>query len=192
MLFRSLHGLKGHDGLLGLLCLRCRASHVARWTLRDLVAQCAWVLHVTERDGMARPDLAELASFILDDAGDLDPDGPAAAKPYSPFLLRVVRDLWDPSRGELPSFTRRAVKGHREIKKHLLSSYGIALISPWAFLASAGSERAIEKHWDQDGDPSLTTAQAIALLRVFLVAYKEAKQDYRRRTGKIKIGRAHV
>jgi hypothetical protein len=43
----------------------------------------------------------------------------------------------------------------------------------------------MQKHWDQDGDLSLTTAQAIALLRAFLAAYKEAKQDYRRRTGKI-------
>jgi hypothetical protein len=182
---RHLRSLTGQDGLLGLLCLRCRTSHVALWTLRDLVAQCAWVLKATQRDHMARPELAELAGFILDDEGHLDPDGPAAARPHSPFLLRLVRDLWDPSRGELSSFARRTVKGHQAIKKHLLNSYGIALIGPWAFLASAGSERVMQQHWDQHGKPSLSTAQAIALLRAFLVAYKEAKLDYRRRTGKI-------
>lgn len=111
---RHLRGLMRHDGLLGLLCLRCRASHVAQGALRDLVASCARVLKATQRDGIALPELAELASFILDDEGDLNPEWPAAAKPHTPFLLGLVRDLWAPSRGELSSFTRRAVKGHRE------------------------------------------------------------------------------
>lgn len=181
---RHLRGLMRHDGLLGLLCLRCRASHVAQGALRDLVANCARVLKATQRDGSALPELAELASFILDDEGDLDPDGPAAAKLHTPFLLGLVRDLWDPSRGELSSFTRRAVKGHREMKAHLLSNYGIASISPWAFLASAGSEETIQKQWHLLGSGSLTTAQARALLRAFLSAYKQAKHDYRCRTGK--------
>jgi len=181
---RQLRNLPGPDSLLGLLSLRCRASHVALWILRDLVAQCTRVLHQTKHDDIASPELAELASFIFDDEGRLDPDGPAAARPYTPFLLHLVRDLWEPSRGALPSFTRRAVKGHPEIKKHLLRSYGIAIISPWAFLASASSERAIQDHWHNAGDPSITTDRALALLRAYLSAYKKAKLAYRKRTGK--------
>lgn len=70
------------------------------------------------------------------------------------------------------------------MKAHLLSNYGIASISPWAFLASAGSEETIQKQWHLLGSGSLTTAQARALLRAFLSAYKQAKHDYRCRTGK--------
>jgi hypothetical protein len=160
------------------LCLRCRASGVAAWRLKDLVANYR---NLSRR--ALQPELEEFASFILDDMGQLDPDGASARQPHEPFLLWVVRH-WDPDRGSLPAWVKTAINGHNGLKKHE-AYYGICRISTWAILAHRVSEKAIRDHWLLLGFPQhLTPEEAIRLLLRFKQHYPQAIQDYRARTGR--------
>lgn len=181
---RQLHHLMEHhqkDGdqrsSLAGLCLRCRASGVARWHLKDLVANYR---NLSRR--ALQPEVEELASFILDDEGEVDPDGPSARRPYEPFLLKVVRS-WDPHRGALPAWVKTTINGHNGLKK-LESHYGICRISTWAVLAHRVSEKAIRDHWLLLGGGDMNAEQAISLLRDYQSHYPQAIQTYRARTGR--------
>jgi hypothetical protein len=159
------------------LCLRCRASGVAAWRLKDLVAN-----YRNLSRGALQPEVEELASFILDDKGQLDPDGASARQPHEPFLLWAVR-RWDPDRASLPTWVKTAINGHNGIKK-LEAHYGICRISTWAILAHRVSEKAIRDHWLFLGFPRLTPEEAIRLLLRFKQHYPQAIQDYRARIGR--------
>ncbi|MFM9087409.1 MAG: hypothetical protein ACKOPT_04600 [Cyanobium sp.] len=165
----------GDCSFLACLCLRCRASGVAAWHLRDLVAN----YHNLSRSAL-QPEVEELASFILDDEGKLDPDGGGARQPYEPFLLWTVR-RWDPHRGALPAWVKTAINGHNGLKK-LEAHYGICRISTWAALAHRVSEKAIRDHWSFLGDGDMKPEQAISLLRDYQQHYPQAIQAYRDRT----------
>jgi hypothetical protein len=162
---------------LASLCLRCRASGVAAWRLKDLV-----VNYRNLARGALQPELEELASFILDDDGKLDPNGASARQPYEPFLLWAVR-RWDPHRGSLPAWVKTAINGHNGIKK-LEAQYGICRISTWAVLAHRVSEKAIRDHWSFLSDGDIKSEQAINLLRDYQRHYPQAIQGYRARTGR--------
>ena len=71
---------------LARLCLRCRASGVAAWHLKDLVANYR---NLSRR--ALQLELDELASFILLDKGKLDPDGARS-------LLRIGFSQGNPGR----------------------------------------------------------------------------------------------
>jgi hypothetical protein len=162
---------------LARLCLRCRASGVAASHLKALVANYR---NLSRR--ALQPELEELAIFILDDKGELDPDGASARQPHEPFLLWVVRG-WDPDRASLPSWVKLAINGHNGIKK-LEAHYGIYRISTWAILAHRVSEKAIRDHWSFLGDGDMKPEEAINLLRDYQRHYPQAIQDYRARTGR--------
>ena len=100
------------------LCLRCRASGVAAWRLKDLVANYR---NLSRR--ALQPELEEFASFILDDMGQLDPDGASARQPHEPFLLWLVRH-WDPDRGSLPAWVKTAINGLPGVKKGAFGAQG--------------------------------------------------------------------
>jgi len=100
------------------LCLRCRASGVAAWHLKDLVVN----YRKLSRRAL-QLELDELASFILLDKGKLDPDGASARQPHEPFLLGVVRS-WDPDRAYLPTWVKTAINGHNGIKKGAYGAQG--------------------------------------------------------------------
>lgn len=159
------------------LCLRCRASGVAAWRLKDLVAN-----YRNLSRGALQLELDELATLILDDEGKLDPDGASARQPYEPFLLWAVR-RWDPDRASLPTWVKQAINGHNGLKK-LEAHYGICRISTWAILAHRVSEKAIRDHWLLLGFLRLTPEEAIRLLLRFKRHYPQAIQDYRARTGR--------
>jgi len=159
------------------LCLRCRASGVAASHLKALVANYR---NLSRR--ALQPEVEEFASFILDDKGQLDPDGANARQPHEPFLLWAVR-RWDPDRGSLPTWVKTAINGHNGLKK-LEAHYGICRISTWAALAHRVTEKAIREHWSLLGFPHLTPEEAIRLLLRFKQHYPQAIQDYRARTGR--------
>ena len=162
---------------LASLCLRCRASGVAASHLKALVANYR---NLSRR--ALQPEVEEFASFILDDKGQLDPDGASERQPHEPFLLWAVR-RWDPDRASLPTWVKLAINGHNGIKK-LEAHYGICRISTWAILAHRVSEKAIRDHWLLLGFPRLTLEEAIRLLLCFKRHYPQAIQDYRARTGR--------
>jgi hypothetical protein len=162
---------------LARLCLRCRASGVAASHLKALVANYR---NLSRR--ALQPEVEEFASFILDDKGELDPDGASARKPHEPFLLWVVR-RWDPDRASLRTWVELAINGHNVLKK-LEAHYGICRISNWAILAHRVSEKAIRDHWHLLGFERLTIEEAIRLLLSFKQHYPQAIQDYRARTGR--------
>jgi hypothetical protein len=173
----ELHQEEGDQrSALARLCLRCRASGVAAWRLKDLV-----VNYRNLARGALQPELEELASFILDDDGKLDPNGASARQPHEPFLLWAMR-RWDPHRGSLPVWVKTAINGHNGIKK-LEAHYGICRISTWAVLAHRVSEKAIRDHWSFLGDGDMKPEQAINLLRDYQRHYPQAIQGYRARTG---------
>jgi hypothetical protein len=162
---------------LASLCLRCRASGVAASHLKALVANYR---NLSRR--ALQPEVEEFACFILDDKGQLDPDGASARQPHEPFLLWAVR-RWDPDRASLPTWVKLAINGHNGIKK-LEAHYGICRISNWAILAHRVSEKAIRDHWLLLGFERLTIEEAISLLLRFKRHYPQAIQDYRARTGR--------
>lgn len=181
---RQLHQLmelhqEGGDqrSALARLCLRCRASGVAASHLKALVANYR---NLSRR--ALQPEVEELASFILDDKGELVPDGASAHQPHEPFLLWVVRG-WDPDRGSLPTWVKTAINGHNGIKK-LEAHYGICRISTWAILAHRVSEKAIRDHWSFLGDGDMKPEEAINLLRDYQRHYPQVIKDYRARTGR--------
>jgi hypothetical protein len=159
------------------LCLRCRASGVAAWRLRDLVAN----YRKLSRRAL-QPEVEEFASFILHDMGQLDPDGASERQPHEPFLLWVVRH-WDPDRASLPTWVKTAINGHNGIKK-LEAHYGVCRISTWAILAHRVSEKAIRDHWSFLGNGDMKPEEVINLLRDYKLHYPQAIQDYRARTGR--------
>jgi hypothetical protein len=159
------------------LCLRCRASGVAAWRLKDLVAN-----YRNLSRGALQLELDELAILILDDEGKLDPDGASARQPHEPFLLWVVRH-WDPDRASLPTWVKTAINGHNGIKNRE-AQYGICRISTWAILAHRVSEKAIRDHWSFLGDGDMKPEEVINLLRDYKLHYPQAIQDYRARTGR--------
>lgn len=181
---RRLYGLSDPAfALLARLCLRCRASAEAKAKLEVLWRKCSDILSRSTQDAdPAVPDLADMASFILDDVGALDPDGPAEKQPYVPFLLSMLRG-WDPERATLPTWTRVAIDGHAPLKRYL-RSFRIDFISPWAALAHRVTDHSIQAAWSDYADLGMTPDEAQRLLQAFQQAYATAKLHYRNRTGR--------
>jgi hypothetical protein len=123
-----------------------------------------------------------MASLILDDVGDLDPDGAHQARPFVPFLLQMLRS-WDPDQAALPTWTRLSVDGHPGLKRYL-RDYRIQFISPWAFLAHRLLEGSLMEAWSLYGDLGITWERVVNLFHAFQSTYHSAKQQYRLRTGR--------
>lgn len=169
--------------LLARLALRCRASAEAKAKVESQWRKCCDILSASSATGdLPLPELTEMASLILDDQGELEPDGPAQARPFVPFLLTILRS-WDPERAALPTWTRLAVDGHAELKRYL-RDYRIQFISPWASLAHRISEASLVEAWSLYADLGLSREKAVSLLLAFQAVYGSAKQAYRQRTGR--------
>lgn len=183
---RRLHALSDPTlALLARLCLRCRASAAAKAKLEALHKKCLDLLTMPGQADAALPELADMASFILDDVGALDPDGPAEPQPYVPFLLSMLRG-WNPDRAALPNWTWMAIDGHPGLKRYL-RDYRIDFISPWAYLTHRVTVKAIREAWPLYAvyaDLGMTCEEAERLLHAFKQIYEQAKSDYRTRTGK--------
>ena len=168
---------------LARLALRCRASAEAKAKLDSQWRKCCEILSGSSLTAdVPLPELADMASLILDDAGELEPDGPAQVTPFVPFLLQVLRS-WDPEKAALPTWTRLSIDGHSGLKRYL-RDYRILFISPWAFLAHRMSESSLTEAWSCYADLDIVREQALKLLTAFQAAYGTAKQAYRQRTGR--------
>lgn len=165
------------------LALRCRASAEARAKLQSQWRKCCEILSGSSVTGdVPLPELADMASLILDDAGELEPDGPAQPRPFVPFLLQMLRS-WEPEKAALPTWTRLSIDGHAGLKRYL-RDYRILFISPWAFLAHRTSESSLVEAWSLYAELDIPRQQVVGLLAAFQAAYGTAKQAYRQRTGR--------
>jgi hypothetical protein len=124
-----------------------------------------------------------MASLILDDVGELEPDGPGQARPFVPFLVQMLRS-WDPDKAGLPTWTRLSVDGHSGLKRYL-RDYRIQFISPWAFLAHRMTESSLVEAWSLYAKlVAIPREKAVSLFLAFQAAYADAKHDYRQRSGR--------
>jgi hypothetical protein len=158
-----------HEQPFARLALRCRASAEAKAKLESQWRKCCDILSCSSAMGdLPLPELADMASLILDDVGDLEPDGPGQERQFVPFLMQMLRS-WDPDKAGLPTWTRLSVDGHSGLKRYL-RDYRIQFISPWAFLAHRMTESSL--------------VEAVRLFLAFQAAYADAKHDYRQRSGR--------
>ena len=181
---RLLHAIaEPHVQPLAWLALRCRASAEAKAKVESQWRKCCDILSASSAMGdVPLPELTEMASLILDDVGELEPDGPAHPRPFVPFLLRMLRS-WDPERAALPTWTRLSVDGDSGLKRYL-RDYRIQFISPWAFLAHRISEVSLTEAWLLYADLGISREKAVTLLLASQAVYGRAKQAYRQRTGR--------
>lgn len=172
-----------HAQAFARLALRCRASAEATAKVESQWRKCCDILSGSSSVGdLPLPELVDMASLILDDVGDLDPDGAHQARPFVPFLLQMLRS-WDPDQAALPTWTRLSVDGHPGLKRYL-RDYRIQFISPWAFLAHRLSEGSLMEAWSLYGDLGITWERVVNLFHAFQSTYHSAKQQYRLRTGR--------
>jgi hypothetical protein len=182
---RRLHAIaEPHEEPFARLALRCRASAEAKTKLESHWRKCCAILTGSSAMGdLPLPELADMASLILDDVGELEPDGPGQARPFVPFLVQMLRS-WDPDKAGLPTWTRLSVDGHSGLKR-FLRDYRIQFISPWAFLAHRMTESSLVEAWSQYAKlVNIPREKAVRLLQGFQAAYADAKHDYRQRSGR--------
>ena len=171
-----------------LLCLRCRISHPIRDRLQALYNSHQ------EEHGL---DLIEMASFVLDDKGELEfpaRQGERRGPPFCwsvlsslpektlhPFSAEVLRS-YNPALCGLPHWARQKVQCHPELKTYLRQQ-GLLLISDWALLAHKTSPSRLRQAWSEHGT-GIGLEQAMALHQSFQAHYPPAQKAYVAKTGK--------
>jgi len=171
-----------------LLCLRCRISHAIRDRLLALYNSRK------EEHGL---DLIEMASFVLDDNGELEfparrgeRRGPPfrwsvlsslPERPLYPFSAEVLRS-YNPALCGLPHWARQKVQCNGELKAYLRQQ-GLLLISDWALLAHKTSPTRLRQAWSEYGS-GMGVAQAMALYQAYRGQYPAALREFAARKGK--------
>jgi len=171
-----------------LLCLRCRISHPIHDRLQALYNRHQ------EEHGL---DLIEMASFLLDDNGELEfpaRQGERRGQPFRwsvlsclpkktlhPFSAEVLRS-YNPDLCGLPHWARQKVQCNGELKAYLRQQ-GLLLISDWALLAHKTSPTRLRQAWSGYGS-GMGIEQAIALHQAFQAQYPAALREFAARNGK--------
>jgi hypothetical protein len=171
-----------------LLCLRCRISHAVRDRLQALY---------NSRKDEHSLDLIEMASFVLDDNGELEfparrgeRRGPPfrwsvlsslLEKPLYPFSAEVLRS-YNPALCGLPHWARQKVQCNGELKTYLRQQ-GVLLISDWALLAHKTSPTRLRQAWSEYGS-GMGVAQAMALHQAYRGQYPAALREFGASKGK--------
>ena len=183
-----IHRSQEQDDPGALLCLRCRISHPIRDRLQALYNSHQ------EEHGL---DLIEMASFVLDDKGELEfpaRQGERRGPPFRwsilsslpektlhPFSAEVLRS-YNPALCGLPHWARQKVQCNAELKTYLRQQ-GLLLISDWALLADTSPTR-IRQAWDSFGQGTCSADQAVNLHGPYRAHYRSAMDTYRASTGK--------
>ncbi|MBE9153317.1 hypothetical protein [Cyanobium sp. LEGE 06113] len=158
------------------LCLRCHVSHPLEEKLRGIHRQFV---------GEYGLDLLALASYALDEGGRPLDYLQLRAQPtasIAPFTAQVICS-YDASRGAgLPHWARTKLQAHAPLKAYL-KEHGLLLISPWALLADTSGKR-IRESMAFFGVGALTSDRAVALHAAYCAQYPQAKEAYRKRTGR--------
>ncbi len=175
------------DTPIPLLCLRCRISHPLEAKIRALYRQYGQFYDL---------DLMELASYGLDDQGELkirQPDGeqlPFTFKQIkclpdfiaSPFSAEVLK-TYDPSLCGISHWSRIKFIARNDLKNYL-RQHGLLLISDWALLNDSSSKR-VKETWEAFGVGSINTKIALEIHTSYKFHYQKAKKLYREKTGKL-------
>ena len=178
-----------------LLSLRCRVSHPLLEKVRILFNQFKDKYELDFRD---------MLICVLDDTGDLflrlpkkKEDGriETVRKTFSwptlkelssgqikPFGADIIYSF-DPDLSGLSTWAKNKVQANAELKAYL-KSCGILLISPWALIADSTPTR-VKNAWERCGDGDLVLKDIESLHSSYLKQYKQAKELYKKSTGKI-------
>ncbi len=158
------------------LCLRCLVSEPLEQKLRSIHR---------ERGRSHQLDLVTLASFALDDSGELLPYTPLQVQPEAtvrPFTAQVICSF-DRQRGaDLPHWARTKLQACPDLKRYL-RQHGVLLISPWALLADSSPKR-LREALELFGAAGFSMESALALHAAYREAYGPAKAAYLQRSGK--------
>ncbi len=158
------------------LCLRCLVSEPLEQKVRAIQR---------ERGREHGLDLVTLASFALDDSGELLEYEALKVLPevqVRPFTAQVVCSF-DGGRGaNLPHWARTKLQACPELKRYL-REHGVLLISTWALLADSSGKR-VREALELFGTAALSIDRAAALHAAYCAAYKAAKAAHVESTGK--------
>ena len=178
-----------------LLLLRCRVSHPILEKVRVLFNQFQDKYDL---------DLKDMLISVLDDTGDLflrlpkrKDDGMIETLRRS-FNWKTLKELssaqikpfgadiiysFDPDLSGLSTWAKNKVQANAELKAYM-KSCGILLISPWALIADSTPTR-VKKAWERCGDGNFVIKDIESLHKSYLSQYKQAKELYKKSTGKI-------
>jgi len=170
---RVLHAQAHHGDHGAFLCLRCRAS----WPLEQHLL--AWHRLYQQSHSL---DLAELASFALNDAGQALPFHTPADEggPAGSFVVEVVRS-WNYERAGLPHWARTRLEGCNDLKR-FFRDHGILLIGDWALLADSSQVQVRRAMELAGGSTDLSAEEAAVLHARYRPVYQKAKLIHRQRT----------
>ena len=183
------------DSIESLLCLRCRVSKPIQEKVNALFFKYRSKYEL---------DLLSMMVCVLDDSGELflripqsqkDETLQYTTKPFSwenistiprneirPFGAEVIF-TFNPSLSKIDTWASHQVKSNAELKAYF-RSYGLLLISPWALIADSSSFR-VKEAWLRCGSGDLSTNEIETLHRSYKINYKEAKREYKNKTGKV-------
>lgn len=164
----------GDDG--AFLCLRCLVSEPLEQKIRAIQR---------ERGHEHGLDLVTLASFALDDLGELLSFAPLKVLPESrvrPFTAQVICSYQLGRGADLPHWARTKIQANNELKAYL-REHGVLLISAWALLADSSPKR-VREALELFAMAALTVERGLGLHAAYRQAYGPAKARHLACTGK--------
>ena len=182
------HITKNEDSIESLLCLRCRVSGPIKNAISRLYKR---------HSEMHEIDYLHMMSYVLDDYGETYLKTSNNKKEKSknklfiwsnivkidknklrPFGVKILLDF-NPELSNIDTWTFHKVKSNSELKAYL-ESFGLNLKGTWSLISEQSSSRVIEA-WSRYGDGSMNINEIEALHKSYVVSYKPAKADYKKR-----------
>ena len=99
-----------------------------------------------------------------------------------PFGAEIIFEF-NPDLSNLSTWAKNKVQGNYELKSYL-RNFGILLFSHWSLIADSSRKRIISS-WERCGEGKFNSKYIIKLYESYIVNYKKAKKDFKRKYGKI-------
>ena len=182
------HITKNQDSIESLLCLRCRVS--------DPIKNAISVLY-KKHSSIYEIDYLNMMSYVLDDYGEKylktfdNKEDKRKEKLFKwsnvikveknklrPFGARVLLEF-NSDLSNIDTWTYHKVRSNSELKSYL-ESFGLNLKGTWSLISEQSSSR-VRESWRLYGDGSMNINEIEALHKSYVVNYKRAKKDYKKR-----------
>ena len=179
---------KNQDSVESLLCLRCRVSDPIKNAISGLYKKHSSIYEI---------DYLNMMSYVLDDYGEKylktydDKIDKRKEKVFKwsnlikieknklrPFGVRVLLEF-NSDLANIDTWTYHKVRSNYELKSYL-ESFGLNLKGSWALISEQSSSR-VKEAWSCYGDGSMNINEIEALHKSYVVNYKPAKADYKKR-----------
>ena len=182
------HITKNQDSIESLLCLRCRVSDPIKNAISGLYKKHSSIYEI---------DYLNMMSYVLDDYGEKylktfdNKEDKRKEKLFKwsnlikveknklrPFGARVLLEF-NSDLSNIDTWTYHKVRSNSELKSYL-ESFGLNLKGTWSLISEQSSSR-VRESWRLYGDGSMNINEIEALHKSYVVNYKRAKKDYKKR-----------